>query len=313
MKPLCLSLLCWILLGAGLVCAAPVNYSYDAAGRLTKVDYGNGSAIAYSYDAAGNLLSRQVTAVGPLIASVTTAYGSSTISQNDFIVIKGSNLVPGNTPASGVTWSTAPSFATGQLPTQLNNVSVTVDNKPAFVYFYCSAATDPACSQDQLNVLTPLDSTTGPVQVVVTSGTTASPAFTVNMQAVSPAFLLFGATQYIAATHASNALVGPTTLYQGSSTPAQTNEEIVLYAVGFGLPPAALVNGAEIQSGSLATLPVCTVGTNAAVVAFAGLNGIAGLYQLNLTIPAAASSGDNPVSCTYNGATTPAGDLVTVQ
>ncbi len=35
-----------------------VNYSYDAAGRLAKVDYGNGKSIAYTYDNAGNLLSR---------------------------------------------------------------------------------------------------------------------------------------------------------------------------------------------------------------------------------------------------------------
>ncbi|MDQ2901227.1 MAG: RHS repeat protein [Acidobacteriota bacterium] len=35
-----------------------VNYSYDAAGRLAKVDYGNGKSVAYTYDNAGNLLTR---------------------------------------------------------------------------------------------------------------------------------------------------------------------------------------------------------------------------------------------------------------
>ncbi len=34
------------------------NYSYDAAGRLTKVDYGGGKTLTYTYDNAGNLLSR---------------------------------------------------------------------------------------------------------------------------------------------------------------------------------------------------------------------------------------------------------------
>src|SRR5260370_26152880 len=42
--------------------ADTVKYSYDDAGRLTGVDYGNGKSIAYTYDSAGNLLTRAVTA-----------------------------------------------------------------------------------------------------------------------------------------------------------------------------------------------------------------------------------------------------------
>jgi uncharacterized protein (TIGR03437 family) len=226
-------------------------------------------------------------------------------------VIKGVNLVPVITPAIGAIWSSAPSFASGLMPTQLNGVSVSVNNKPAFVYFYCSAATDPSCFQDQLNVLTPLDSTVGSVSVVVTSGATSSPPFIVSMQAVAPSFLLFSGG-YIAATHAAGSLVGPTNLYPGFSTPAKPGEPIVLYAVGFGLPSTALVNGSATQFGSLPVLPVCQLGGNPAALAFAGLIS-PGLYQLNLTVPAAAVNGDNPVSCTYNGSTTPAGDLVSVQ
>ena len=39
--------------------AVNYTYSYDAAGRLTAVDYGNGASINYSYDNNGNLLLRQ--------------------------------------------------------------------------------------------------------------------------------------------------------------------------------------------------------------------------------------------------------------
>lgn len=43
------------------VCIAPVasavDYEYDALGRLTKADYGDGKVIEYSYDAAGNRMS----------------------------------------------------------------------------------------------------------------------------------------------------------------------------------------------------------------------------------------------------------------
>ena len=45
-----------------LASAATVSYSYDAAGRLAKVDYGAGRSITYTYDPAGNLLSRTATA-----------------------------------------------------------------------------------------------------------------------------------------------------------------------------------------------------------------------------------------------------------
>lgn len=48
--------------GATRMPAASISYSYDAAGRLTGVDYGS-KQIRYSYDSAGNLLSRSVETV----------------------------------------------------------------------------------------------------------------------------------------------------------------------------------------------------------------------------------------------------------
>lgn len=265
-----------------------------------------------SVDATNLALAMGTQPSGPVISSVSTAYGSTAIAENTFIVIKGTNLVPASTPATGVNWSSAPSFASGQMPTEINGVSVTVNGQPAFVYFFCSAATDSSCTQDQLNVLTPLDGTTGSVQVVVTSGGVASPPFTATMQAVAPSFLLFSSAGYIAATHANGGLIGPTGLYPGYSTPASRGEEIALYAVGFGLPSSALANGSSSQSGSLPVVPVCNVEGIPASVAYAGLIS-PGLYQLNLTIPQSATVGNDSVSCIYDGATTPAGDLITVQ
>ena len=249
---------------------------------------------------------------GPVITSVATAFGPTAIAQNTYIVIKGENLVPANTPSAGVTWSSAPSFTLGLMPTQLNGVSVTVNGKSAFVYFYCSAATDPSCFQDQLNVLTPLDNTIGPVSVAVSNGAVSSPAFTVSMNTVTPSFLLLSSAGYIVATHRDNTLVGPTSLYPGYSTPARTSEVIALFGVGFGLPSTPLVNDSASQSGSLSVMPVCTLGGMPAPLTFAGLVS-PGLYQLNLTVPAVAPNGDNAVVCTYNGTVTPLGDLITVQ
>ena len=50
-------------------CAAAVEagtkkYTYDAAGRLVRVDYGNGKGFNYRYDANGNLLSRTPLSAG---------------------------------------------------------------------------------------------------------------------------------------------------------------------------------------------------------------------------------------------------------
>jgi RHS repeat-associated protein len=59
MKSLAFSFLLMTL--AVSLLAANVQYSYDAAGRLIKVDYGDGRTITYSYDAAGNLLKRERT------------------------------------------------------------------------------------------------------------------------------------------------------------------------------------------------------------------------------------------------------------
>ena len=46
---------------ASALAFASTTYSYDSAGRLIKVDYGNGATITYTYDNAGNLLTRTVT------------------------------------------------------------------------------------------------------------------------------------------------------------------------------------------------------------------------------------------------------------
>jgi uncharacterized protein (TIGR03437 family) len=261
----------------------------------------------------------------PAIVTVNTAGspGTAGIAQNTWVEIHGTNLVPSTTVAGGVIWNTAPSFLQGLMPTQLGGVSVTVNGQPAYVYFFCSAATDPACANDQINVLTPLDSTTGGVPIVVTSGGTSTAPFTATMHTVVPSCLLFSAQGYIAATHLNNigcaasglieCYVGPATLYPGDSTPAAPGETIVAYATGFGLPVLPLTAGSSTQIGALATLPSCTIGgINAiAVVGFAGVIS-PGLYQLNIKVPPNASATDNAISCTYGGSTTPAGDLVTV-
>jgi uncharacterized protein (TIGR03437 family) len=249
----------------------------------------------------------------PTVTSVDTANGGSDIAQNDWIVIKGTNLVPASTPSTDVIWSNAPEFASGRMPTQLNGVSVTVNGKPAYIYFFCSGKTSKICQTDQINVLTPLDSTLGPVQIVVNNGTSPSAPFPTYMGVVSPALLRYGTNGYIIATHANSSLIGPSSLYPGYSTPAQPGETIVLYGVGFGLPSTPLLDGSSGQSGVLPSSVSCQIGGAEASVIFAGLVS-PGLYQFNVTVPATGlTDGDSPVTCTYQGASIPPGALIAVQ
>src|SRR5450759_1965049 len=113
----------------------------------------------------------------PTITSVNTAGGFPDIAPNDWIQIKGTCLAPSSFGPGGMTLSNAPEFAQARMPTQLNNVSVKVNGKPAYVYYL---------SETQINVLTPLDGSQGQVSVVVTNGTDSSSPFTANMHAVAP-------------------------------------------------------------------------------------------------------------------------------
>ena len=190
------------------------------------------------------------------------------------------------------------------LPTALDQVSVTVDNKPAFVYFI-------SCTQ--VNVLAPLDSFTGQSQVQLKNKAGASNTFLATEQSVSPALILAGATHYIVAQHADGSLVGPAALSQHgyTFTPAHVGETVVLYGFGFGLPTTPLTNGALMQNGSLPSMPTISINGVQAQVRFAGVIS-PGLYQINVVVPQGAMNGDNSISVSYGGSSIPDGALITV-
>lgn len=278
-------------LSGGKVAGSTSLYSYPFTLDVCK------TATSLMLPKSANLNTLAITMVPPATActvttidSVNVVSGASNISENAWIEIHGFNLAPSNVPLGGMTWSSAPEFAQGKMPTQLDGVSVTVNGNPAYVYYI---------SQNQIDVLAPLDTKTGTVPVVVTTGTAVSAAFSVDKVALSPAFALSGGSKYLAATHANGTYVGPST--EGPLfTAAAPGEEIVLYGFGFGLPNgASLVGGSSTQSGSLPFLPTIQIGGKAAQVAFAGLIS-PGLYQFNVVVPSTAPSGDNAVTAVYN-------------
>jgi uncharacterized protein (TIGR03437 family) len=240
----------------------------------------------------------------PAITGLIVSGGGFNMAPNAWVEIYGASLAPPSVGADGLLWSSAPSFASGQMPTQLQGVSVTVNGKPAYVSFI---------SATQVNVLTPLDSTTGAVAVTINNGTTTSPALTANVQPVSPGFLRFNDGIHIAAEHADYSLLGPASLSVPGSTftPAKPGEIILLYGDGFGLPVSTITTGSDAQTGPLPTLPQVTIGGTTATVIYAGLIS-PGLYQINVVVPSTAANGDNQVIATYGGVGSPTGAMISV-
>jgi uncharacterized protein (TIGR03437 family) len=242
---------------------------------------GGGSASASAQD-----VTSITAALTPTISSIVNAAGEGgAIAQNTWIEIKGLNLAPDTR-----IWQ-VPDFVNSQLPTQLDGVGVTVNGKNAYVYYI---------SPTQVNVLTPVDSTLGSIQVKLTNNGVASTPFNLQLQPYAPGFFEFNGGPYAAATHSNGSLAGPASLFPGATTPVTPGEILILYADGFGQTSPPLTGGLVYQTGTLPMLPVVKIGGIAATVQFAGVVA-PGLYQLNVNVPASAPSGDNTVVATYNG------------
>jgi uncharacterized protein (TIGR03437 family) len=234
----------------------------------------------------------------PEIAGVANAEsGATIIAANTWTAIYGTDM-----SATTREWAGS-DFNGNQMPTALSGVSVTMNGEKTYLYYI---------SGTQLGVLTPPDLVAGPVQVVVTNNSVVSNTFTVQAQTIAPAFFVYSGTSYVAATHVHGQLVGPTTLYPGSTTPATTGETLVLYVNGCGNTSVPFVKGSDMQSGDLVPLPVVKIGGITATVGFAGAVS-AGLYQVNVIVPAGLKAGDNSITASLGGSSTQAGVLVTIQ
>jgi uncharacterized protein (TIGR03437 family) len=235
----------------------------------------------------------------PVIALVANAEGeNATIAPNTWVEVKGQNL----SKAGDTRIWQGSDFVNNQMPVALDGVSVTVNGKSAYVYYI---------SPTQVNILTPPDALPSSVPVQVTNGGVVSAAFTAQAQAASSSFFVFNGGPYVAAEHLSGSLLGPASLYPGSTTPAAPGETVVLYANGFGTTSVPVAGGSVSQSGTLSPLPAIKIGGVGATVQFAGLIG-PGLFQFNVTVPAALANGDQAIAATYNGSATQAGTLIAV-
>jgi uncharacterized protein (TIGR03437 family) len=212
--------------------------------------------------------------VFPSIASVVN--GASFlpgIAPGTWITIRGSNL-----STTTRSWTDA-DFSGSNLPTQLDGVSVTINGKPAYVYFI---------SPTQLNVLSPDDAPSifgAPVQVTTAQG--KSTAVNVLDRALSPGLFAFSPQggKYVAAVRADGAYIGPPNLISGLATvPAKPGDTILLFGTGFGPTTPPVQIGQVINSAPLANPVIVRIGGVAASTQFVGIVS-PGLCQFNVVVP----------------------------
>lgn len=227
----------------------------------------------------------------PVISTVyNNASNQPGIEAGSWVTIKGSNLA--NT-FPGSTW-TAAEIVNGNLPASLDGVSVTIDGKPAFVYYV---------SPTQINVQAPSDSTIGPVDVVVDNNGAKSAPATAQLQGVAPALFLYLGTSYAVAS----LLPDYTPLGNPSDVPgtvaAKPGDTIALWGTGFGATNPPVAAGTTVTGApATVTLPQVTVGGVAAKVISSILSaGSAGLYQITIQLPDTMPTGSVAVTVSIDG------------
>ncbi len=226
----------------------------------------------------------------------------ATIQSGEWVSIYGANLA-----SSTVAWN-------GSFPTSLGGTSVTINGTSAYLSFV---------SIGQINVQAPTDTATGIVPVVVKT-TGGSATATVTLAQFAPSFFMLDAKHVaglIVRSDGSGAygggtydIIGPTGISLGYPTVAAEAGDIVeLYGTGFG-PTNPPVPAGQAFFGAAPTTDPVTPSINGISVtpSFAGLSG-AGLYQINLTIPAGLGTGDVSLVATVGGRQTPPNVVISLQ
>jgi uncharacterized protein (TIGR03437 family) len=192
------------------------------------------------------------------------------LAPNTIATIYGSNL----------SWTTdvltASDVSGGELPTEIDGVSVIVNGIPCNLFFVAPG---------QINFLIPYEITTSTAVIEVVRQGAAGPSVTIPMAPTAPAFFVWNGNLAVA-EHTDGTLISP-------QSPAQSSEIVVLYAGGLGR------TSPDIESGEVATVAMSILYASqlrillngsacpASSVLYAGIApDFVGLYQINLQLPA---------------------------
>ena len=193
------------------------------------------------------------------------------IAPGELLLLYGSNMAPGVQVESGVPF-----------PTTLNQVQVMINNIAAPLYYV---------TPEQISAIVPYAVTSGTAQVQVINNGVASNTVTMQIATTAPGVL----------TQAQNGLGDGDVVHQDGTlvtpkNPAQIGETVSVFLTGLGAVNPSIADGAagpvNPLSQSSSAIQVYISGTQATV----GYSGLApqlgGLYQINFTIPAGVSSGE---------------------
>ncbi len=250
----------------------------------------------------------------PVITSVDSAsgYGGyAYFASGTWLEIKGTNLADPADPRLTATTNpgqwTSGDFTGSNAPTSLDGVSVSINGKPAYVWYL---------STGQLNVQAPEDTATGNVAITVTNCNATSSPIMFARRALAPGFLAptnytANGTQYMVATfqtggaYVLNTATGAA--FGLTSRPAKPGDGIILYGIGFGdVTPSILPGVIAGASNTLVNPVTITFGSTKASIVYQGLaGGFVGLYEFYVTVPTGLANGDYQINVTQNGTTVP--------
>lgn len=206
-----------------------------------------------------------------VVNAASSAPFTAGLARGELMTLVGSNIGP----------STLQVASTLPFPKTLGNVQVLVNGLPAPIYYV---------SPSQISAVVPWGTNTSIAQIQVSNNGVLSNAVTSFVYKTAPGVFTIppGGIGYAAAEHADGSLVS-------AARPAQIGETIAVFLTGLGdVFPSALDGAAAVGASATTNKITAYVGGTAATVAYAGLApGLAALYQLNVTIPAGLTLGDN--------------------
>ncbi len=207
-----------------------------------------------------------------IINAGSSAPFTAGLAAGELINIYGANLAPGIRVASRAPF-----------PTTLGNVQVIVNGIPAPIYYVYP---------EVLAVIVPYGVTGSIAKVQVFNGNVPSNAVTAWLSQTAPGVFTqsMNGLGYGDALHLDGKLVT-------AKDPAQVGETVSVYLTGLGAVSPTILDGDPGPTSPLAyTADTITayIGGVQATVSYAGLAPTwAGLYQVNLTVPAGLTSGDH--------------------
>lgn len=299
---------CALIIGVcGILSAQTISYTYDAAGRLNSATYPNGNVIQYTYDQGGNLLRRLV--IAPVAGPTPTSSAAGVVNAASEL---GGPVAPGEIVAI---------YGNGIGPAALSNFQIS----PTYFFESYTGSTTIAfdgipapliyASGGQTAAIVPY-SVAGQTstQMVITYQGRASAPVTVPVAASAPG--LFSAS---ASGTGNGAIDNADGTVNSPANPAKRGSIIVLYGSGEGQTNPPGVDGRiALSVYPKPVLPVkVSIGgvdaTSGILYAGSAPTLVAGVFQINVTVPTNVPAGAVPVVVTIGQASSQPGLTVSLQ